>query len=171
MMAVEPEFASRQPTSIRSWSRCFSSPAKALRGVVAALAASTDQRGRLEIRCISTARPKTPVIALGAAAREALRLADVLETMLQGVRDAFRNLTGVRSARQTPLDDVLPEHRHQVISYLAQSGGNERCGVARLAFATNMEQAGDIMNLLGVATRQLKRGLKPPRRGRGSCWP
>jgi phosphate:Na+ symporter len=32
---------------------------------------------------------ETPVIALGGAAREALRLADVLEAMLAGLRDAF----------------------------------------------------------------------------------
>jgi phosphate:Na+ symporter len=37
--------------------------------------------------CIWTQR-KTPVIALGAAAREALRLADVLESMLLGLRHA-----------------------------------------------------------------------------------
>ena len=32
---------------------------------------------------------EAPVIAIGAAAREALRLADILETMLTGLRDAF----------------------------------------------------------------------------------
>ena len=39
-----------------------------------------------------------PVIALGAAAREALRLADVLESMLQGLRDVFEREIADRSA-------------------------------------------------------------------------
>ena len=47
---------------------------------------------------------ETPVIALGGAAREALRLADVLEAMLAGLRDAFakgdrRQISGTKRSR------------------------------------------------------------------------
>ena len=40
-----------------------------------------------------------------------------------------------------------------------------------LAFATNMEQAGDIVdqNLLGLATKKLHAGWLSPRRGRPNC--
>jgi len=49
----------------------------------------------------------TPVVALGAAAREALRLADVLEAMLQGVRDAFEKDDRRRVAETRRTGDVL----------------------------------------------------------------
>ena len=39
------------------------------------------------------------VVALGAAAREALRLADVLEAMLLGARDAFATAIASGSAK------------------------------------------------------------------------
>jgi phosphate:Na+ symporter len=110
---------------------------------------------------------ETPVIALGAAAREALRLADVLETMLQGVRDAFEKPDRRQISETKRLDDVLDKLNTAIKSYLtsldpeAMSDADHRRVAEILAFATNMEQAGDIVdkNLLGVATRQLKRGL------------
>jgi phosphate:Na+ symporter len=110
---------------------------------------------------------ETPVIALGAAAREALRLADVLETMLQGVRDAFERPDRRQISETKRLDDVLDKLNTAIKSYLtsldpeAMSDADHRRVTEILAFATNMEQAGDIVdkNLLGVATRKLKRGL------------
>jgi phosphate:Na+ symporter len=53
---------------------------------------------------------EVPMVALGAAAREALRMADALEAMLQGLRDALQR----------------PEHRHQVLHDLAAVRGNDR---------------------------------------------
>jgi phosphate:Na+ symporter len=38
---------------------------------------------------LDEAARETPVVAIGAAAREALRLADMLEAMLHAARDAF----------------------------------------------------------------------------------
>jgi len=110
---------------------------------------------------------ETPMIALGAAAREALRLADVLETMLQGVRDAFEKPDRQEISKTKRLDDVLDKLNTAIKSYLtsldpeAMSDGDHRRVAEILAFATNIEQAGDIVdkNLLGVATKKLKRGL------------
>jgi phosphate:Na+ symporter len=108
-----------------------------------------------------------PVIALGAAAREALRLADVLESMLQGLRDVFergdrRQINGTKR-----LDDILDCLNTAIKTYLtsldpeALSDADHRRVTEILTFATNMEQAGDIVdkNLLGLATKKLKRGL------------
>jgi phosphate:Na+ symporter len=94
-------------------------------------------------------------------------LADVLETMLQGVRDAFEKPDRRQISETKRLDDVLDRLNTAIKSYLtsldpeAMSDADHRRAIEILAFATNMEQAGDIVdrNLLGVATRQLKRGL------------
>jgi phosphate:Na+ symporter len=123
---------------------------------------------------LDSAARETPVIALGAATREALRLTDVLEAMLQGVRDVFdkpdrRQISGTKR-----LDDVLDKLNTAIKAYLtsldpeAMSDADHRRVTEILAFTTNMEQAGDIVdkNLLGVATKSLKRGLVFSREGK-----
>ena len=110
---------------------------------------------------------ETPVIALGGAAREALRLADVLEAMLAGLRDAFakgdrRQISGTKR-----LDDVLDKLTTAIRTYItaldpdALSEADHRRVREVLAFATNIEHAGDLVekNLLGIATKKLKRGV------------
>jgi phosphate:Na+ symporter len=116
---------------------------------------------------LDPAARETPVIALGAAGREALRLADVLETMLQGVRDAFEKPDRRQISETKRLDDILDKLNAAIKSYPtspdpeAMSDADPRRVSEILAFATNMEQAGDIVdkNLLGMATKKLKRGL------------
>ena len=110
---------------------------------------------------------ETPVIAVGAAAREALRLADVLESMLQGLRDVFERGDRRQISETKRLDDVLDKLNTAIKAYLtsldpdALSDVDHRRVTEILAFAMNMEQAGDIVdkNLLGLATKKLKRGL------------
>jgi phosphate:Na+ symporter len=117
---------------------------------------------------------ETPVIALGAAAREALRLADVLETMLQGARDVFEKPDRRQISETKRLDDVLDRLNTAIKAYLtsldpeAMSDADHRRVTEILAFATNIEQAGDLVdkNLLGIATKQLKRGLIFSREGK-----
>ena len=116
---------------------------------------------------LDSAARETPVIALGAAAREALRLADVLETMLQGIRDVFDKPDRRQISETKRLDDVLDKLNTAIKAYLTSldpeaMSDADHCRVTEiLAFATNMEQAGDIAdkNLLGIATKKLKRGL------------
>ena len=123
---------------------------------------------------LDPAARETPVIALGAATREALRLTDVLEAMLQGVRDVFdkpdrRQISGTKR-----LDDVLDKLNTAIKAYLtsldpeAMSDADHRRVIEILAFTTNMEQAGDIVdkNLLGAATKSLKRGLAFSKEGK-----
>jgi phosphate:Na+ symporter len=108
-----------------------------------------------------------PVIALGTAAREALRLADLLESMLQGLRDVFERGDRRQISGTKRLDDVLDKLNTAIKGYLtaldpeALSDADHRRVTEILTFATNMEQAGDIVdkNLLGLATKKLKRGL------------
>jgi phosphate:Na+ symporter len=114
---------------------------------------------------------ETPGLALGAATREALRMADTLEAMLAGLRVAIAapSRTGIEAIKQ--MDDVLDRLNTAIKAYLISIAPTiapetlkppeaERLAQI-LAFATNMEHAGDLVdrNLLGVAKRRLQRGL------------
>jgi phosphate:Na+ symporter len=110
---------------------------------------------------------ETPVIALGGAAREALRMADVLETMLQGVKDTFDRQDRRQIGDTKRMDDVLDRLNTAIKAYITaldtDSMGSDDLRRARevLIFATNIEQAGDSIdkNLLGIANKLAKRGL------------
>ncbi|MBV9734467.1 MAG: Na/Pi cotransporter family protein [Acidisphaera sp.] len=110
---------------------------------------------------------ESPPIALAAAAREALRMADVLEAMLAGAADALVKGDRRRIAETRRMDDVLDRLNAAIRAYLssldtdAMSEADHRRLTQTLAFATNLEHAGDIVdkNLMGQANRRLKRGL------------
>jgi phosphate:Na+ symporter len=116
---------------------------------------------------LDPAARETPVIALGGAAREALRLADVLDTMLIGLRDAFEKADRKQVAETKRLDDVIDKLNTAIKSYItsldpgALSDADHRRVREILAFATNMEQAADIVtkDLLGIVAKKIKRGL------------
>jgi phosphate:Na+ symporter len=61
---------------------------------------------------------ETPAVAIGAAAREALRLADLLEAMLRGVRDAFDKDDRKRIAETRRADGVLDALDTAIKAYL-----------------------------------------------------
>ncbi len=110
---------------------------------------------------------EVPVVAIGAATREALRLADVLESMLTGLRDALAKGDRKRVAQTRRLDDVLDSLNAAIGTYLVSldSAGmterDQRRAGEVIAFATNMEHAGDVVerDLLAHVARLLKRGL------------
>ncbi len=113
-----------------------------------------------------TAR-ETPVIALGLAAREALRLADVLDSMLLGLRDALERADRRHIAETKRLDDVLDKLNAAIKAYLTAldpdylNDDDHRRATEILTFVTHFEQAGDIVdkNLLSLAMKTLRRGL------------
>ena len=117
---------------------------------------------------------EAPVVALGCAAREALRMPDVLESMLQGFRDALDKPDRRQIGSSKRLDDILDKLNAAIKAYLigldpeALSEGDHRRLSEILTFATHMEQAGDIVstNLLGLASKGLKRGLTFSREGK-----
>jgi len=108
-----------------------------------------------------------PAVALGAAAREALRLADTVGDMLEGARAAL--ITGDRRAmaETREKDDILDRLNSEIKAYLTAIDPDDLTAADRarvdeiLTFATNMEQAGDVVNhnLLLHAAKRLKRGL------------
>jgi len=109
----------------------------------------------------------TPALALGGAAREALRMADVLEGMLSALRDSFgrqdrRQIGGIKR-----LDDVLDRLNTAIKAYVTSldTDGLGPDDLRRmreiLIFATNLEQAGDAVdrNLISISSKLAKRGL------------
>ena len=114
------------------------------------------------------------MLALGGASREALRMADVLESMLTGLRDTFERTDRRQIGQTKRIDDVLDKLNTAIKAYVtaldgdALSDADIRRAREILAFATNIEQAGDIVarNLLGIANRLDKRGLAFSETGR-----
>ena len=108
-----------------------------------------------------------PSVADSAATREALRLVDVLDTMLQNTRDAFENGDRKQIAQTKRMDDVLDKFNTAIKSYLgtldheAMTEADHQRVEDILTFAHNLEYAGDIVekNLMGLASKRLKRGL------------
>jgi phosphate:Na+ symporter len=116
---------------------------------------------------LDAAAIEVPMVALGAAAREALRMADTLEAMLQGLRDALQRPDRRQLGDLKRLDDVLDTLNSAIKSYMtslpseAMTEDDHRRVVEILCFATNLEHAGDVVDkgLLGVVAKQVKRGL------------
>ena len=119
---------------------------------------------------LDPAAHETPIVALGGAAREALRLADVLEAMLAGLRDALERDDRRRVGEAKRLDDVLDKLDAAIRAYLtaldpeAMAEADHRRAQEVLAFASNMEHAGDVVdkNLLALAAKKIRRGLVFP---------
>jgi phosphate:Na+ symporter len=116
---------------------------------------------------LDPAARNNPVIALGGAAREALRLSDVLEEMLLKLRETFEDASRRQISETKRLDDVLDKLNTAIKNYVT-SLDPEELGEADhrrlreiLTFATNMEHAGDVVdrNLLGIANKMVKRGV------------
>jgi phosphate:Na+ symporter len=115
-----------------------------------------------------------PPLALAAAARESLRMADVLESMLHAASDALVGGDRKRIAETRRLDDVLDRLNAAIKSYLSTldpeglTEQDERRVVQILAFTTNLEHAGDVVdkNLMAHASKCLKQALSFSPQGR-----
>ena len=109
---------------------------------------------------------ETPSIALGHAAREPLRMVDVLNSMIESAADALRLGDRESIARARRADDVLDALNGEIKRYLTRldpeslTDDEHRCVEAVLAFCVNLEGAGDVVerNIVGFVGKFLKRG-------------
>lgn len=138
--------------------------ARLLRWMLPARAAPADPSRPLYL---DQAAFEVPALALAAASREALRMADVLEAMLQGALEALIRSDRKRIAETKRLDDVLDRLNGAIKAYLTSlddetlDAGDEGRLSEILAFITNLEHAGDIVER-GVAfllAKQVRRNL------------
>ncbi|MBV9203064.1 MAG: Na/Pi cotransporter family protein [Alphaproteobacteria bacterium] len=117
---------------------------------------------------------ETPTIALAGAAREALRMADVLEGMLRGALDSLNQGDRKRVAETARMDDVLDRLDTAIKEYLTSldidtlDDTDHRRLSEILAFTTNLEHAGDIVekSLMPLAAKRIKRGVSFSETGR-----
>jgi len=111
---------------------------------------------------------ETPSIALGHAAREALRMVDALDLMLEGVSDAFERNDREALTRARHTDNVLDALNREIKRYLTSldpegmTDDEHRRLDAVLAFAINLESAGDVVvrNIASLFAKQWKRGAE-----------
>lgn len=107
----------------------------------------------------------TPAIALSDAARETLRIGDIIETMLQQVMTAL--LTNEKSdiVQITKSDDVVDRLEQAVRLFVTKltredlSAEEARRATEIISFAINLEHAGDIIdkNLRELAIKKIKK--------------
>jgi phosphate:Na+ symporter len=124
-------------------------------------------------RYLDPAAKETPVVALGAAAREALRLVDVLSEMLAGAKAALSDTDRKALTRLRSLDNILDSLNTAVKTYLTSIDPDELGEADRrrlneiLLFSMNMEHAGDVLdqNLLPHLAKRLRRGLNFSKEG------
>jgi phosphate:Na+ symporter len=116
---------------------------------------------------LDPAARQIPMVALGNAAREALRLADVLGEMLAGARAALVEGDRKLIVETRRRDDILDSLNTAIKTYLTSldpeqlAEDDHRRLHEILTFVINIEQAGDVvdLNLLPHATKRVKRGL------------
>jgi len=110
----------------------------------------------------------TPSLAISCAAREALHLADVVETMLQGIHTVIRTADLKLSQDLRKLDDTVDGLYSDIKYYMtkiSREALDEREGrrwADIMGFTINMEQVGDIIEriLIDIEDKKIKRGLK-----------
>ncbi len=114
----------------------------------------------------------TPAVALAAAARETLRMADALEAMLRGAGELLDRDDLRLAVRLRNMDDVLDRLHRELKQFLAEMaaaglGEAERRRMAWiLVAALNLEHAGDAVDkgLLDLAAKRIRRRQRLTRR-------
>ncbi len=109
-----------------------------------------------------------PAIALVSAARETLRMADHIETMLRQTLEVFKTDDAGMAADVVRMDDMVDMLHESIKLYLTKVSReslddeeSRRC-VDIIAFTTNLEHIGDIIdkNLLELAAKKIKMKLQ-----------
>jgi phosphate:Na+ symporter len=109
----------------------------------------------------------TPALALGNAAREAIRLADTVQEMLTGLLEVLRHDSAQLAEALRRKDDEIDRLYSAIKHYLAQisrealEARESRRWTEIIQFTINMEHVGDIIErlLLDVAERKIQQGL------------
>lgn len=111
---------------------------------------------------------EAPSVALANAAREALRMVDVVETMLRTFLDALRSDDRKALAQIGRMDDTLDRLHRAIKLYITEISREEaledadarRCSDI-LAFTINLEHVGDILDksLREIAAKKVKHQL------------
>ena len=113
---------------------------------------------------LDTAAIGTPAVALANAARETLRMADVVEKMLAGTQATFHGDHRHLVAETSRLDDIVDRQHQAIQTYIAAIAREplSEPDARRLAeiqsFAINLEHIGDIIdrNIAELSAKRLR---------------
>lgn len=116
---------------------------------------------------------ETPAVALTGAARETLRMADLIETMLRQSMAVLRGNDRKLAAQVSQLDDVVDRLHEAIKLYVVRltrdrlDENEARRAMEVMALSINLEHIGDIIdkNLMELAGKKIKRRLHFSREG------
>ncbi len=128
---------------------------------------------RVEADDISSARYldkkdlSTPTVALAAATRETLRMADMVQDMLEDTIRVFKTNDQMLLEKVRSEDNIIDSIYAQIKNYMAQLSQEfmdpkeAQRYVQVLTFSTNLEHAGDVIdkNLMPLALKKIKRQI------------
>ncbi|AXK79097.1 Na/Pi cotransporter family protein [Pseudolabrys taiwanensis] len=111
---------------------------------------------------------ETPSLALADAARETLRMGDLVETMLRKVMDALMNNDRALVTEVSRMDDAVDRLDNAIKLYVTRltrknlDDSEAQRAMEIVSFAINLEHIGDIVdrNLNELAAKKIKRGLQ-----------
>lgn len=111
---------------------------------------------------------RVPHLAIANAAREALRMADTVDSMLRGALDVIQSDDRKRVQEIRRMDDVLDRLHDAITRYLTQINVEDlderdaRRVSDVLTFTINLEHVGDIVdrNLMEAASKKIRRKLR-----------
>jgi len=115
------------------------------------LPAKADVDDPAKARYLDTSALDTPGLAIGNAAREAMRLADFVEQMLTGMLTVLRTNDRVLAEKLRKMDDIVDDLYTAIKLYLTQVSREAleekegRRWADIVSFTINMEQVGDIV--------------------------
>lgn len=140
-----------------------------LTGIVAKLCAAVipdrpDADDPSKPRYLNQKEVTTPAVALASAGRETLRMADVLQDMMEDTIKAFNTNDENLVQRIREKDDIIDSLYEALKRYMARltqeymSNEEAQRYVQTLTFATNLEHAGDIIdkNLMPLALKKIR---------------
>jgi phosphate:Na+ symporter len=125
------------------------------------------EEGRAQTRYLDESVVDTPSLALAAASREVIRMADIVEAMLNETIKVFETNDEKRVAALSKMDDDVDHLYEEIKFYLARvsrgplgEGDSNRC-VDLITFVTNLEHIGDIIdkNLVEIARKKITKKL------------
>ena len=130
--------------------------------------APLESRAQMRLQHLDPSALSTPSLAISCAAREAMRQADLVETMLGGVLPVILNNDLRLSHDLRKMDDTVDELYSAIKYYLTKISREEldeqesQRWTDIISFTINMEQIGDIVErvLLDVEDKKIKPGRR-----------
>ena len=129
------------------------------------LPSSPEQDSPSKPRYLDRVALETPALAISCAAREALRLGDMIETMLRGTLTVLRNNDAKLAAEIHRMDDDVDDLYTAIKLYLtdmnrdALEEKDSRRWADIISFTINLEHVGDIIdkNLIEIAEKKIRK--------------